>query len=409
MTQSKSGIEREDAITNLNTAGTSTTSSPKRKRRNKYLRGNGSSKKTSSSPIEGEESYLDLQTISPSAAPKTIIPDTSNLDLEEPRGDAIANGTLSQEIEGLSLNDAQPDDAITHQNQSNNELPNTRDDPVESVSRLFKRELLIQLCLYVSVYCLCMLPYSILQLVLLKGVNLHEDVFMIVAGFFPLAGIFNIFIYTRPNVSGYRRRHPECSRLRALWLVLKAGGEMPNENGDSICDTLLTFDVCCFRKAFRMLSRDSQIRLVARGGHFWSKNTNDNQSESYTSNTQQHAIRAKSSQRVISSNAVSSNHSNYSAVSINGLSMSLGSEDAAHRPHSEWDHVQGTESGMGAIIEGSSTEEDDDNEAEEETKSLDDHDRNSFTLSNNEPYTTKKSEEDDFWADCFKRVQEYQP
>eukprot|EP00553_Chaetoceros_curvisetus_P000631 CAMPEP_0204621594 /NCGR_PEP_ID=MMETSP0717-20131115/7251_1 /ASSEMBLY_ACC=CAM_ASM_000666 /TAXON_ID=230516 /ORGANISM="Chaetoceros curvisetus" /LENGTH=224 /DNA_ID=CAMNT_0051636033 /DNA_START=96 /DNA_END=770 /DNA_ORIENTATION=+ len=49
---------------------------------------------------------------------------------------------------------------------------------------------------------------------------------------YPLAGFFNIIIYTRWNVRSWRRSHPECSWLRAFWLVLKAGGNLPNMSND---------------------------------------------------------------------------------------------------------------------------------------------------------------------------------
>jgi hypothetical protein len=41
----------------------------------------------------------------------------------------------------------------------------------------------------------------------------------------PLQGFFNILVYTRPHVSALRRRHLSYSRLRAFWIVVKAGGD----------------------------------------------------------------------------------------------------------------------------------------------------------------------------------------
>jgi len=54
---------------------------------------------------------------------------------------------------------------------------------------------------------------------------------------FPLGGLFNILIYTRPNVILFRKQHPRCSRMRALILVIKSGDVVPmvpveNENED---------------------------------------------------------------------------------------------------------------------------------------------------------------------------------
>jgi len=53
----------------------------------------------------------------------------------------------------------------------------------------------------------------------------------------------NILIYTRPHAVSLRRNHPNCSRIKALWLVLKAGGEVPDE-----IDLSKTFDLCCHSK-----------------------------------------------------------------------------------------------------------------------------------------------------------------
>eukprot|EP00553_Chaetoceros_curvisetus_P001335 CAMPEP_0204622506 /NCGR_PEP_ID=MMETSP0717-20131115/8152_1 /ASSEMBLY_ACC=CAM_ASM_000666 /TAXON_ID=230516 /ORGANISM="Chaetoceros curvisetus" /LENGTH=90 /DNA_ID=CAMNT_0051637237 /DNA_START=872 /DNA_END=1141 /DNA_ORIENTATION=- len=47
--------------------------------------------------------------------------------------------------------------------------------------------------------------------------------------FFPLGGFLNILVYTRPKVASLRRTHPECSRIRGFWMVLHAGGEIPDE------------------------------------------------------------------------------------------------------------------------------------------------------------------------------------
>ena len=47
-------------------------------------------------------------------------------------------------------------------------------------------------------------------------------------GLLPLYGLFNVLVSTRPNVALLRYRHSELSWSHCLWLVLKAGGETPD-------------------------------------------------------------------------------------------------------------------------------------------------------------------------------------
>lgn len=43
--------------------------------------------------------------------------------------------------------------------------------------------------------------------------------------FLPSQGFFLIMVYCRPNVLSLRKNHPEYSRVKAFWLVLKSGGD----------------------------------------------------------------------------------------------------------------------------------------------------------------------------------------
>ena len=44
---------------------------------------------------------------------------------------------------------------------------------------------------------------------------------------YPLGGILNLFIYSRPKVVYFRHTHPGCSWFRAFWWVVGGGGEIP--------------------------------------------------------------------------------------------------------------------------------------------------------------------------------------
>ncbi len=278
----------------------------------------------------------------------------------------------------VSFNDdAQTDNASTHQIAADQ----TRNDnnPVEMVSRLYKKELLIQLCLYVSVYCLCMLPYGIVQLMILARVPPSQNLLLAVATLFPLGGLFNIFVYTRPKVSAYRRTHPECSRLRALWLVLKAGGELPNANRNSTR--------CCL-SCFGRRRRPLPTRRPIGRGIFRGRRLPSDEPESHSDGQTTGAEPPE---------AIDSSHQKYSAVGINGMSQSLSRDNVAHRSTDEWDHAAGIESGMGAILEGDGSDEE---ESLDELSSFD---------ASNEPNATKADDKDDFWASTFQRVQQYNP
>ncbi len=105
---------------------------------------------------------------------------------------------------------------------------NARNDS-RAILRLYKRELVIQAFCYVLVFLLSMMPYLTLSLILLDGSHPSRNHYRIGAIMNPLGGFFNIIVFSRMNVESFHRRHPECSRIKAFWLVIKAGGGMPND------------------------------------------------------------------------------------------------------------------------------------------------------------------------------------
>ena len=89
-------------------------------------------------------------------------------------------------------------------------------------------EFFIQAGLYVSGYLLTNAAVLIghLHFVAAKrepGFVIHS----IAAATFPLGGVFNILIYTRPKVILFRKQHPRYSWIRALVLVIKSGCVVP--------------------------------------------------------------------------------------------------------------------------------------------------------------------------------------
>jgi hypothetical protein len=64
---------------------------------------------------------------------------------------------------------------------------------------------------------------------------------------YPLGGLFNILVYTRPKVKILRKKEPELSVTRSLYKVIMAGGDIPDE---------LELDPCCLNNA-----EESETRL----------------------------------------------------------------------------------------------------------------------------------------------------
>ena len=100
--------------------------------------------------------------------------------------------------------------------------------------RMWRREVIKQATLYVANF-LIIYPVVGIGLILISIDDKENDVIFLVEtilyqGLFPLMGLFNMIIYTRPKVKIFRRTHPEFSWLRSFALVVKAGGEVPDEN-----------------------------------------------------------------------------------------------------------------------------------------------------------------------------------
>ncbi len=112
----------------------------------------------------------------------------------------------------------------------------------EAISRLYKRELVTQGFLYVSVFLLSSIPYMTTNLIYLSGSEPSRNLYRTSAILYPLGGLFNIFIYSRLSVENFHRRHPQCSRVQAFWLVLKAGGGIPS---DAHWNESMAWNICC--------------------------------------------------------------------------------------------------------------------------------------------------------------------
>ena len=101
----------------------------------------------------------------------------------------------------------------------------------DSLSRIYKREMVLQAILYSGVFLVAYSLYFAHAFINMAGKwhLITPALSVTFSVLFPLGGLFNILTYTRPNVVTLHRRYSEYSWLRALWLVLKAGGEVPDD------------------------------------------------------------------------------------------------------------------------------------------------------------------------------------
>ena len=103
-----------------------------------------------------------------------------------------------------------------------------QDKAAESLRKTIRREMMVQSCLYVVAYFVTYSSYSVY--VVMFSLGLDPPSFLLIASAItcPLGGLFNIIVFTRPAVWILKRRYSsEYSWLKALLLVVKAGGEIP--------------------------------------------------------------------------------------------------------------------------------------------------------------------------------------
>jgi hypothetical protein len=122
----------------------------------------------------------------------------------------------------------------------------THESDADYFLRLYKREIIIQSSLYVGAFFgsyVCPLIQTIASFSK-TGPKFPQFFFFLISILYPLGGLFNILVYTRPKVVRFRHIYPEKSRLGALIMVIKAGGEVP-EIGVMGADDHRGKNCCC--------------------------------------------------------------------------------------------------------------------------------------------------------------------
>lgn len=96
--------------------------------------------------------------------------------------------------------------------------------------RVYRREIMLQAILYAASFVLVYTLVGVSFILIVTG--LFDTAYMqfVTNIFYPLGGLFNIMIWTRPKVVQLQQCHPSYSYLHALCIVLKAGGELSEEH-----------------------------------------------------------------------------------------------------------------------------------------------------------------------------------
>mmetsp|Transcript_16196 Transcript_16196/g.30617 ORF Transcript_16196/g.30617 Transcript_16196/m.30617 type:complete len:494 (+) Transcript_16196:57-1538(+) len=101
---------------------------------------------------------------------------------------------------------------------------------VQELSLLYRREMLTQALSFIGAFLfIYILPFVVGILNIMK-VKPGPSFMTVLSGIYPLGGLFNILVHTRPNIAALRRREGyQISWPRAFLRVLLAGGDIPED------------------------------------------------------------------------------------------------------------------------------------------------------------------------------------
>lgn len=95
----------------------------------------------------------------------------------------------------------------------------------QRLAKSYKREMMLQVLFYSLAFMGTYVLFAIGNLMLLLKKQPPLVFFFFIQVLFPLGGIFNILIFTRPSTRVEKTRSPHLSWLRAFWIVFKNGGD----------------------------------------------------------------------------------------------------------------------------------------------------------------------------------------
>lgn len=143
-------------------------------------------------------------------------------------------------------------------------LGETTSEFVDRLQRLFVRETMAQGRLYIGVFFLVYVGPIGLSIIHLQSNSKPSFVFFNLAvALYPLGGFFNILVYSRPKVRHLMRRNSDISFLHAVCIVIRAGGDLPDESTFRQASRQVE-DVSCCRRLF--VSRPTVSSLTGLSG-----------------------------------------------------------------------------------------------------------------------------------------------
>ncbi len=115
-------------------------------------------------------------------------------------------------------------DVCAEEGEVSEEIRSSQDERRLSIRKTMTR----QAILYVAVFFFIHTPFVLYLIALnIDGTNPYTVLFTILAIMYPLGGLLNMYVYTRPSVWVLRNRDGPLSWPRAFVLVIKAGGAVP--------------------------------------------------------------------------------------------------------------------------------------------------------------------------------------
>ena len=208
----------------------------------------------------------------------------------------------------------------------NGDLSSGTSPSPNSIATSFRREIMIQAALYVCVYALTNSPVflNFIIIFILQVENTNAIYVSFTIFIFSFGGIFNIFVYTRPKVSVLCRKYPDLNKLHALWMVLKAGGELPQ-----------SLDVDHMR--------DVADRIQRRNNNGDSGNINDDAVEQSPSSTLDDGVMMprRRAGEYDHNFGIRTRVQINSGAAVDGLSLSLEKDDVKHRIEEKWSYLEG--------------------------------------------------------------------
>ena len=141
-----------------------------------------------------------------------------------------ANSTVGNRKDQFFGEDVLPrvDTTMTLQQSDESKLTRTGEGAsLEDLSRLVKKETVIQACSYAGSFFLSYIPVIFFVIGSFTGYQ-FPHLRTVWSLLYPLGGFFNILVYMRPKAVLFRFRYPQFSLLQAFWFVFKSGGDVPD-------------------------------------------------------------------------------------------------------------------------------------------------------------------------------------